>query len=191
MTNRPAKTLLWMAVAASLAVTGCKKEDEPEPNDNELITTVTLSLTKAGSTTPVTITFKDIDGPGGAAATITPATLALDANAAYTTKLRFLNESVTPAEDITEEVEMKESDEHQVYYAAASGLNLVFSKPNADKNGKPLGTTGTITTIAASTGTLTVTLKHKPLKENPAKTDSDPITKGETDIEVTFPVSIK
>ena len=190
MTNQPAKTLLWLAFAASLAITGCKKEDEPEPNEGELITTVTLSLTKAGSTTPVTITFEDLDGPGGTAATLTPATLTLDANATYTTDLKFLDKTKTPADDITEEIK-KESDEHQVYYVAASGLNLAFSKPNADKNGKPLGTTGTITTTSASTGILTVTLKHKPLKENPAKTDSDPISKGETDIAVAFPVSVR
>ena len=193
MTNRPAKTLVWLAVAASLAVTGCKKEDEPEPNEGELITTVALSLTKAGSTTPVTITFKDIDGPGGAAATLTPATLILDANATYTTKVRFLNESVTPAKDITQEVEAKEPNEHEVFYRA-SGASLALTNFNTDKNTPPLklGTTATATTAAASTGSLTVTLKHKPEDDAATrKVANDPVSKGETDSEVVFPVSIR
>jgi len=191
MTNRFIKTLLWTAAATSLALTSCKKEDEPEPNEGELITTVTLSLTKAGSSTPVTITFKDVDGPGGAAPTITPATLVLDANAVYTSSLTFLDESVSPAKDIAKEVGGDESDEHEAYLVASNGLNLTVSGRNLDKNRKPLGTKATITSAAASQGTLTVTLKHKPLDEFPAKTDSDSISKGETDIEVTFPVQVK
>lgn len=195
MKNQHTKALLWMAVASALAMTGCNREDDPEPNEEELITTVTLSLTKTGSTTPVEITFRDIDGPGGAAATITPATLVLDANATYTSRLRFLNESVTPAEDITEEVEVKEPDEHEVFYQV-TGVNLALSGFNTDTNTPALrlGTRATFTTGAASTtnGTLTVTLKHKP-KDNAAtrKAANDPISKGETDIEVTFPVQVR
>ena len=191
MTNRPAKTLLWMVFAASLAVTGCKKEDEHEPNEGELITTVALSLTKAGSATPVMITFEDLDGPGGNAPTITPATLALDANATYSAGITaVLNKTVAMTSedyDVLAQIK-KESADHEFFYQV-TGANLVFTGYDTDSKNPPLklGAKAVATTAVASTGSVKITLKHKPGK----KAAGDTVNEGETDTEVVFPVAVR
>ena len=57
------------ALALSLLVgfTSCKKEkDEPVvPNEEEVITTLTYTLTPTAGGTPVVFSFKDLDGDGG------------------------------------------------------------------------------------------------------------------------------
>jgi hypothetical protein len=187
------KNTYWLGLAVVLLAAGCSKEDDPDPvNEGEEFTTVEFTLTPT-SGSPIVISYKDLDGEGGNAPVFSPSLLSLAANTTYTTKLRFINESVSPAEDITPEIETEESDEHEVYYVASSGLPVTVSGRNADKNGKPLGTTATLATAAAATspGTLTITLKHKPATDYPAKTDNDPITKGETDVEVIFPAEVK
>jgi len=52
----------------------------------------------------------------------------------------------------------------------------------------PLGITSTWTAAAvAGTGTMNVTLKHKP----GVKAAGDPVSKGETDISIDFKLSVK
>ena len=41
----------------------------------------------------------------------------------YQGAVRFLNETETPAEEITDEV-LEEADEHQVFYTTSEGLNI-------------------------------------------------------------------
>ncbi len=194
MKNQWLKSISGLSLLLLVTFTGCKKEDDPKTiNSEEEITTVTLTLTKAGSTTPVTITYEDLDGDGGNAPTFTPVKLTLDATATYTAKVTFLNKNLKPTEegyDVTEEVEGDESVEHEVYMIPTTAT-LTISDRNKDKNGKPLGTQATLKTGTASSGTLTLTLKHKPLESNSPKTDTDPITKGGTDVEVPFPVEVK
>ena len=44
-------------------------------------------------------------------------------NTQYQGAVRFLNETETPAEEITDEV-LEEADEHQVFYTTSDGLNI-------------------------------------------------------------------
>ena len=170
--------LFALVVIAGAVLVGCKKKKN-DANEEELITTVKVILTEVGTTTPLTFTWKDVDGPGGNAPEIDQ--ISLMAGKTYNCQLQFLDESKTPAEDITAEI-VAEGIEHQIYYQP-SGVNITVSGLNNDTGGLPLGTTSTWTTTTNSTGTLKLTLKHKP---DGIKAAGDPVTKGETDVEVTF-----
>jgi hypothetical protein len=176
---------------AFMIVVGCSSDD-PEPvNQEELITTVTVTFTGTGSTTgSVVATFTDLDGPGGNSPVITnPVTL--QANGTYAVTVAFLNEAESPAENITEEVS-EESDEHQVFFVASSGLSLNYQYADTDSNNLPLGLLGTVTTGAASTGTLQVLLIHEPVKTATGVSAGNPTNAGgETDISVSFNMAIQ
>ena len=104
------KYLIAMPLLASLAFTSCNTDDPEIPNEEELITTLVYTLTPQGGGTALEFRFTDLDGDGGNAPTITSDTLA--ANTVYTGAITLSNESETPAEDITEEVE--EEDDYGV-----------------------------------------------------------------------------
>ena len=176
--------LFAVVMLGGLILAGCKKKNNEEENEEELITTVKLTLTPVGGGSALVYSWKDVDGVGGNAPVIQAVTLA--PSKVYNCSVQFLNESVTPAEDITTEV-VTEGVDHQVYYAVSGGANLTVSGLNTDAGGLPLGTTATFTTAAASTGSLKITLKHKP----GVKAANDTVTKGETDVEVDFPVTIQ
>ena len=114
----------------------------------------------------------------------------LAANTTYSGSLEFLNQSETPAEDITEEV-AEEDDEHQVFYASTvAGLSVAYN--DADDDNNPLGLATTLTTGDAGTGTMTITLRHEPNKSAAGVSDGDIANAGgETDIEVTFDVVVQ
>jgi hypothetical protein len=174
--------LFSVVMLAGLVIAGCKKKNEEE-NEEELITTVKVTLTPVGGGASATYNWKDVDGAGGNAPTIDPITLA--PSTAYNCMLQFLDESKSPAEDITAEI-VSEANDHQVYYEVAT-VQLGISGLNNDGAGLPLGTTSVWGAGAASTGSVKITLKHKP----GTKAGGDPVSKGETDVEVTFPVRIQ
>lgn len=175
---------LAVVMLGGLILAGCKKKNNDEENEEELITTVKVNLTEVGTSNTLSFTWKDVDGPGGNAPQITP--VVLGASKAYNCTLEFLDESKTPAEDITKEIK-EEDDEHQIYYEVAAASLISVTNLNTDRRGLPLGTTSSWTTGAAGTGTLKITLKHKP----GIKAAGDLVTKGETDIEIIFPVTIQ
>ena len=171
-------------------VSSCKSDD-PEPvNDEEVITTVRVTFTNTANAQDVVVaTFTDLDGPGGNDGVTQHPTLS--ANSTYTTTIEFLNESETPAEDITEEVEEEDLD-HQVFFVSGAGLNMTYAYGDQDSQGNPLGLTGTSTTAAASTGTLNVILIHEPNKSGTGVSTGDPTNaEGEEDISVVFNVTIQ
>jgi hypothetical protein len=177
------KYALYLIATLLVALGSCDKDDDVDPNEEELITTVKINLLASGSTTPEVFTFKDIDGPGGAAPTID--SIIIDAGKQYTAVLQFLNESVSPPEDITAEI-ATEADDHQIYFTPA-GMNINATNLNTDSNGLPVGITSAWQTGGAGKGTMTITLKHKP----GTKAAGDPVSKGETDVEVVFGVRLK
>ena len=183
--------LLALSVLSLVFFSSCKKDDPKEPvipNEEEVITTLNLTLTPVGGGTPVEFKFKDLDGDGGNPPVISVGKL--DTNTQYTGSIALFNELESPADTITLEVE-EEADEHQFFFeSTANGLTVAYD--DADDNGKPLGIATTITTQGASTGTLTITLRHEPIKDAAGVSMGD-ITNagGETDIEVTFDVGIE
>ncbi len=174
--------------SSSLFFTSCDPEVIDPPVDPELITTLNYTLTPMGGGTAVMLSFQDIDGDGGNAPIITDGVLA--ANQTYTGAIELLNESESPAENITEEIEA-EDDEHQFFYqTSVSDLSLVYT--DQDGNGNPIGLTTTLTTGDAASGNLTIILRHQPDKSASEVSNGDISNAGgETDIEVTFPISVQ
>jgi len=179
-------TLAMLAVV--LLFSSCKK-DADKPNEEELITTLTMTWTPVGGGTPVTFLFRDLDGEGGNPPVITTAPLA--AGTEYNVDITLLDETKTPAENITEEIE-EEADEHQFFFQVTAGLNLTFAYLDSDKNGAPLGLKTRMITGEAGSGTLRVILRHD-LNKGAAGVPQGDITNagGDTDIQVDFPVVIQ
>jgi hypothetical protein len=182
----------WLSVAAALsliAVIGCKEDNpaEPEPeNPQELITKVTLTLTPAGGGAAVTVTFNDPDGDGGNPPTI--GTLTLRAGTAYNGIIELLDETKSPADTITAEVE-EESDVHQFFYTPEGGIVGRVTVTITDKDSKnlPVGLeyTVAVTAGAAANGTLNVVLSHFDAAPKDGVNRSD-----ESDVDIDFPVNI-
>lgn len=174
--------------ALMLCVVGfysCKKDKVADPNEEELITTVRVKLKEKISGAQTVFEFRDLDGEGGAAPSKFDQ-IVLGKGLGYDCTLELLNESVNPADNITAEV-LAEADDHQFYLTASSSL-VSFSNLSTDSKGLPLGVTSTwLASSAIGTGTLNVTLKHKP----GAKAAGDPVSKGETDISLDFSLRIQ
>lgn len=177
-----------------LTLTACKKDknDDPpaeQPNEEEVITTLILTFTDQEVSTEVfEMRFTDSDGGGGSPPVIISDTL--PSSRAYTLAVRVLNESVSPAQEVSDEI-ATEAVDHQFFFQS-NGSTLSVAYADSDANGHPIGLTNTAVTGAASTGTLTVTLRHQPDKGAAGVSTGD-ITNagGETDIEVEFPVVIE
>lgn len=177
---------LPIALVTIVMFTSCDNDTE-EVNEEELITTVATTLTGGGTT--ITLTSRDLDGDGPNAPVITVSG-DLKASTTYTGTTTFLNETTSPAEDITEEVE-EEGDEHQLFYQAPASIGA-FTYTDTDINGKPIGLAFDLRTgAAAANGSLTVTLRHLPVKSASGVASGD-ITNagGATDALVTFPVKV-
>lgn len=184
-----------LVVMPMVLLFGCKKDEDddtaptPPANEEELITTVLLTFTDQETSSAVfEMRFTDTDGDGGNAPVITADTL--PANRAYDLSIRVLNESVSPAEEITTEIQ-NEGVDHQFFFQS-SVTNMLITYADADANGAPIGLLNSATTADPAQGTLVVTLRHQPSK-GAAGVSSGDITNagGETDIEVSFPVVVE
>ena len=185
------KILPAFAAIAILLFSSCKKDDPEIPNEEELITTLIYTLTPESGGDDIVMTFRDIDGEGGTDPTITITGAPLMANTTYDGSIQLLNETEAPAEDIT--LEVKEEDlDHQFFFNTSGGLDLNVDYSDQDGNGNPLGVLTEAVAGSASQGQLTIILRHEPDKTATGVADGD-ITNagGESDIEVTFDLSIQ
>jgi len=190
--------LLSLGVLLSLMVLAGCDDDAPEAeNEEEIITDVTLTFTPDGGGTAVVAAAKDADGEGpGDLAVISDITL--DSGTTYTLTLDLQNS--IEQESITEEIE-EEDDEHMFFFEWTSGL---FTNPTGDGNigagnradpvnyedtdgTNPVGLETSWTAGAAATGTFRVILKHQP----DIKTASSNSTDGESDIDITWNITIE
>lgn len=193
--------LLLMKITKILAVililtmgylAGCKKDPVTPPNEEELITTLILSLQKQGSSIVQNFIFNDPDGSGGITATID--SIIIDQAAVYSAKITLLNTQVTPADTISNEV-LEEGKNHQFFYQSTPDNVLsgfTYTGEN-DADGNPIGIDFEFATWnTGGSGNLRITLRHQPNKGGAGVTTGD-ITNagGETDIEVEFPVRLK
>ena len=181
----------FLKLFSILALTGlffisCSDDDDSvDPvNEEEVITTMTITLNGGGST--ITLQTRDLDGDGPDAPVVTVSGN-LAASTTYEGRIELLNETESPAEDITEEVE-EEDDEHQFFFVVGGGLDATTEYGNFDGDGNPLGTEFTLTTGAASAGTLQVTLRHEPMKPNDGTLGD---AGGETDIAQSFSLTVE
>lgn len=181
--------LLAIALITVSTFTACDKNDDEiilPVNEEELITTVKLTLTGGGQV--ITLQSKDLDGDGPNAPVVTVSNN-LVANTTYTGQAEFLNELASPVGNITEEIE-EEGADHQIFYQALASLGT-FTYTDVDANGKPIGLAFTYTTSNAASGNLTVTLRHLPNKSaSGVSTGNIANAGGATDAEVVFPVVV-
>ena len=179
------KFLKYALLASTLIFASCSDdEDTPDPvNEEEVITTLTVTLDSGSDT--VVMQYQDLDGDGPDAATVTVSG-SLNANTTYDGSIVLLNETESPAENVTEEIEEEDLD-HQFFYTVGSGLDVTTDYTSFDSAGNPLGVTFVLNTAGASSGGLTFTLRHEPNKPNTGLDNAG----GETDIEVTFDVSVE
>lgn len=178
----------YLLIFALFAFASCEKDDPVIENEEELITTLKYTLTATSDGTVVEGVFQDIDGDGGNAPLIS--TIRLQKNTIYNGSITILNESVSPADNITEEIE-EEREEHQFFYEI-SQANITVSYNDSDANNRPVGLKTVLTTGDTSTGKLAVSLKHNPNKAADGVVGGN-ITNagGETDIKVEFNVEIQ
>ncbi|WP_047546079.1 hypothetical protein [Psychroserpens sp. Hel_I_66] len=183
------KSIIAIAILA-ITFTACSSDDDANPipvNEEEVITTLIATLNTTGLGTPITMSFRDLDGDGPDAAIISVSS-DLAANTTYTGSLDLLNETEDPAGSITEEIE-EEDDEHQFFFSS-SLVNTTYA--DMDENGNPVGLSFTLVTGDAGTGNLTITLRHEPIKDAEGVSEGNIANAGgETDISVTFPIVVE
>ncbi len=171
--------------ASVLLVAGCRKKESSSENEGELITTINLKFTPVSGGASQTFTFRDVDGEGGAAPSRFDE-ISLATATAYRLEMELLDESKTPAENISEEV-AAEGDDHQFYFVPGGGIALTINSLDTDTNGLPLGLNSTWTTSTTGNGTVLIVLKHKP----GFKAAGDLITVGESDVEISWPIRVQ
>lgn len=194
---------LYILIVLAIAAGACGDNDPKKEDVPEMITRVTLTFTPtAGS--PIVVTATDPDGEG-VQDIKTDGAIELAKSTDYTLTIELTNSLADPndeAYDVTHEVE-EEGDEHMFFFGWTGNA---FSEPEGDGNidqradavdystsldsgGLPLGLTtkwksASITTEGAS---FRVILKHQPeLKSQTSKS-----TDGETDLDVTFDLTVE
>lgn len=176
------KALLVLSLLVFLGYS-CSDDDDatPEPvNEEEVITTMNISLTPAGGGTTVTLQSQDLDadGPNPPVVTVSGDLTLLTT---YEGTIELLNETEDPVEDVTEEVE-EEAEEHQFIFSFNGSISNI-SYDDLDSNGNPIGLNFVLATQQPGPASLTVTLRHEPKKPNDGTLED---AGGETDITQTF-----
>ena len=186
--NNIFKFAITSIAVVSIIFAGCKKDkvENPDVEEQELITTVKLHITGANSFDK-TFTYKVENGFGMTSpGTITRDDIALAPNAEYNMEVHLLNEKENPADDITKEV-IAEKNAH-LFLFETTGTSVTLTDGNKDNNGAPFNQTIKLKTGAAGAGNMTVILKHEPSNKNAVKAAD---AGGETDVEATFNVLIQ
>jgi hypothetical protein len=179
------KSINISLLAILLLSFGCKDKEVVEEEENELITTV--SLTFKSGTSVITASFLDLDGEGGTAATTVPIVLKKDTE--YTVEAEFADESKKPKVDITSEI-LEEAEEHLVIWLANPSPLAIFTATDKDSRSLPIGLKGKIkTSTTTGSGKLQLRLRHQPpVNGKPTKDGS--AAPGSDDVNVEFSLTV-
>ncbi|MCW3122463.1 MAG: hypothetical protein JWQ38_1955 [Flavipsychrobacter sp.] len=200
------KTILIISVGLFSFLWSCNKEKSisaPVP-DNEFLTTIMLvAVNEANPADVDTATWVDLTPDDPNPPDTSKAVLHLHSNSVYDVQVIFLDQTQTPAGDIT--AELKERQNYHLLffqptpiaaadtvsgidYTAIPGtapalagpyLNLKVARTDKDSNVPPqsIGLSDKFTTGAISSGHLEVVLRHQPNAKNgtyaPGSTDAD------------------
>jgi len=151
-----------------------QEEIEEEPpcgiaSGQEFLTTLRLSLRASNSSHWVDFSFIDFDGDcekdeGKYSDHMSTGNL-------YFGEVRLLNESVDPAEDLTEEI-LKNGEHIQVFFETGSDdLQIIYE--DADINGNPIGMKFNAITKDAGDEIFKVTVRFLPKKDAEGVSDGD------------------
>ncbi|MDH3650624.1 MAG: type 1 periplasmic binding fold superfamily protein [Saprospiraceae bacterium] len=166
----------------------CKKDDNVDPLGKQVITTLTFSLSSSGTTEPLVLSYQDLDGNGGNDPIIDGG--ALQANSIYFGMLELLDESITPAANITNEIMLNE-EAYQVFFTSA-GLDITVIYADLDNDGYPIGLFTAINTGEASQGSVIVSVVRGLNKSGVGVSDGQINNAGgEIQIQGTFPITIQ
>ncbi len=182
---------VFVLLLSTLIFASCSSNDDnPEIiNEEELITTVRLTLTDPNGNT-VVMDSQDLDGIGPDEP-IVNVTGTIMASAQYAGSVQFLNETETPADNITLEI-LEEDEDHQVFYEIVGASGSTVSYTDLDSNGNPIGININFNSgVSGTDNVLTLTLVHLPNKEAQGVSDGSIANAGgETDAEVSFPYTV-
>lgn len=193
-----------IALLTFILIFSCSKDKDPEPaHEEEVITLVTLEVTKVGSSNTMKYNFEveghdhddhgeedhddDHDDHDGEHIEIE-----LEANSSYNVSMLIYNDTdPNNIENITLEI-IEEKDEHQVFYAITnelSGFSIVSASDDTkDSNGNPLFIKTTWTTTGETSGEVVGYLIHEPTSKT-GSTRND--FGGATDFEIEFEVHVE
>jgi hypothetical protein len=184
------KAYLFTILILWISMISCHKTVEPQ-NEEELITSLIFVLTPISGGESVTYSFVDKDGIGGNPPVITTTGI-LKKNGTYAGNITLKNESKNPVVDINPEIS-DEALDHQFFFIVEQSLadKLIIEYNDSDSKGNPVGLKTTLTTKATGVGKLSIILRHKPNKDGlNVKNGNIANAGGETDIEVSFDISI-
>jgi hypothetical protein len=186
------KKLTFLGIIATSVFTGCKKDKDEVPtpppivNEGEVITTFKLTFVDSAGLAPtVTAQYRDPDGDGGNDA-VQFDTINLLPNTTYFASVLILDETKSPADTISNEIEEEANDHLFIYTPASADVTVTIT--DVDTNTPtplPLGLQTKWKTMAASTGTVQIVLRHQP------DVKDGTYAPGETDIDLTFQVVIQ
>lgn len=203
-----------ITTAALLAMLGttftaCKKDKKEDPapqqpappaNQPELITTMKVTLHDTTTHTNTTYVFSDLDGPGGNPATFgnsgADSIINITANHVYEATILLLDQTKTPVDTISNEVE-EEGADHMFFfnsiaptgtpyntYLSGSMTNIKYLDLDANNRGIGLSTEWTAPSMMMTKSPLTIELKHQPSVKDGS------YAPGETDIQVGFKLKV-
>ncbi len=165
---------------ALLTMAGCKKDSSTE---QENITRVEVHLTGSGGFDQE---FEWSDPDGGSTSNATAETIVIPATAGATIHchVHVYDDTKTPAQDLTEDIEAESNDHLFVY--DITGANIGVAYDDTDANGQNFGIETLWTKGAASTGTLRIRLYHQPTDKSNLSTPG-----GEVDFDINMPVTVE
>ncbi len=180
--------LILPMLILSLVFTGCSDDDPVPVNEQEVITTVEVTLTNG--TDSYVLSWEDLDGDGPNEAVVTGAIMPAGN---YNGDIQLYNKTV-PEDDeeyiVTAEI-LEEDLDHQFFFTPLNGLDVSYDYTDMDSEGNPIGQTFDLT-ANVSEGDLNIVLLHEPVKNAEGVSGGD-ITNagGETDIDITFPIEVQ
>ncbi len=179
--------LLSAGLGVFLLAIGCKREKKDAEADtgHGAVTTVEVLLVQGSDS--VRGRYKDPDGPGGRPPTID--TLHPRPGVLYTYRLRVLNESGNPVEDLTAVITQEEKNTHRFFLLPQPDSLAQITPTDSDDFGRPVGAQGTWKQgpDTLPTGTVRIVLKHY---LNPSDKNFG-LERGGTDLDVSLPVQIR
>lgn len=203
-----------ITTAALLAMLGttftaCKKDKKEDPapqqpappaNETELITTMKITLRDTTTNINTTYVFSDLDGAGGNPATFgnsgADSIINITTNHVYKATILLLDETKSPVDTISNEVE-EEGADHMFFfnsiaptgtpyntYLSGSMTNIKYLDLDANNRGIGLSTLWTAPSMMMAKSPLTIELKHQPNVKDGS------YAPGETDIQVGFKLKV-
>lgn len=164
-----------------LLLTRCDNKDPKPVNEEEVITTFTVTLVPDDGSASVTLKFYDADGEFGSIAPVVTVSGPLKAGTQYAAVIELLNETLEPVQSVSEEI-VEEADAHLFCYTTT---NVEVAYADEDANGLAIGLLTTWTAGAAGDARVEIALRHQP----ETKTGECP-GPGETDAQVEFQLQI-